>query len=284
MRTAKDVLKGKGIDPSTFVFNQEGQDKLFKMLLERRGLGDFMSGVITKEEFALELSKEWAALPKDAGGRSFWAGVGDNKAHRTWEDTLAMLDKLKASGGDPLAKTTPATSSSQTTPATSSSQTTPATSSSQTTPAQLGQAITNNYGLKVGQERTFTVPGYGEVKAHKTTNGFEFFGPGFNNKLDMSKPQGKSILEYFTSTNGGQQIQPPPSTRQQTQQQVSSLSLSGPPKSSGGGITALNIGGGQQIPPAGSSPQPSGDVGVGPGRNPVPSGSFFPSSANIGIS
>jgi hypothetical protein len=68
---------------------------------------------------------------------------------------------------------------------------------------QIGQAITNNYGLKVGQERTFTVPGYGEVKAHKTETGFEFFGPGVNNKLDLSKPQGKTIVDYFKSTNGG---------------------------------------------------------------------------------
>jgi hypothetical protein len=147
--------------------------------------------------------------------------------------------------------------------------------------AQLGQAITNNYGLKVGQERTFTVPGYGEVKAHKTTNGFEFFGPGFNNKLDMSKPQGKSILEYFTSTNGGQQISPPPSAREQAQQQVSSISTSSSSKSSGGGITVLNTGGGQQIASAGSSPQPSGDGGVESGRNPTQD--FFSNPFSLGV-
>jgi hypothetical protein len=259
MRTAKDVLKGKGIDPSTFVFNQEGQDKLFKMLLQRRGLGDFMSGKITKEQFALNLSKEWAALPKDAGGRSFYAGVGTNKAHRKWEDTLAMLDKLKASDGDPLAKTAPST---------------------QITPPQLGQAITNNYGLGVGQERTFTVPGYGEVKAHKTATGFEFFGPGVNNKLDLSKPQGKSIVDYFTSTNGGQQISPPPSARQQTQEQVSSLSTSSSSKSSGGNITVLNTGG-QQIASAGSSPQPSGEDGIESGRNPTQD--FFNNPFSLGV-
>jgi hypothetical protein len=152
-----------------------------------------------------------------------------------------------------------------------------------TAPPQLGQAITNNYGLKVGQERTFNHPEYGEIKAHKTATGFEFFGSGFNNKLDLSKPQGKAIVDYFTSTNGGQtitpQISPPPSARQQTDQQVGSLSP--PPKSSGGGITVLNTGGGQQIASAGSSPQPSGDGGVESGRNPTQD--FFSNPFSLGV-
>jgi spore germination cell wall hydrolase CwlJ-like protein len=68
---------------------------------------------------------------------------------------------------------------------------------------QLGQTITNNYGLKVGQERTFNHPQYGEIKAHKTAVGFDFYRGG--EKLDMSpsKPQAKSIVEYFKSINGG---------------------------------------------------------------------------------
>jgi hypothetical protein len=261
MRTAMDVLKAKGIDPGTFIFNQEGQDKLFHMLLERRGLKDFLSGKITKEEFALRLSQEWAALPKDAGGRSFYAGVGNNKAHRTWEDTLAMIDKLKESGGNPMATATPANPSPT---------------------GQLGQAITNNYGLKVGQERTFTVPGYGEVTAHKTTVGFDFFKDGQRLDVAPSTQQGKTIVDYFTKTNGGLQITPPQTSREQTQQQVSSLSTSSSSKSStGGGITVLNTGGGQQIASAGSSPQPSGEDGTESGRNPTQD--FYNSPFSIGV-
>jgi hypothetical protein len=146
-------------------------------------------------------------------------------------------------------------------------------SSAPPSPAQLGQAITNNYGLKVGQERTFTHPQYGEIKAHKTTNGFDFYDGG--TKLDMSKAQGKSIVQYFTSTNGGQQISPP-----QAGQQISSLSTS-TSKSSGGGITVLNTGGGQQIASAGSSPQPSADGGVESGRNPTQD--FFSNSFSLGV-
>ena len=146
-------------------------------------------------------------------------------------------------------------------------------SSAPPSPAQLGQAITNNYGLKVGQERTFTHPQYGEIKAHKTTNGFDFYDGG--TKLDMSKAQGKAIVQYFTSTNGGQQISPP-----QAGQQISSLSTS-TSKSSGGGITVLNTGGGQQIASAGSSSQPSADGGVESGRNPTQD--FFSNSFSLGV-
>ena len=155
-------------------------------------------------------------------------------------------------------------------------------------PVQLGQAITNNYGLKVGQERTFNHPEYGEIKAHKTAVGFDFYdGP---TKLDMSKPQGKSIVEYFTSTNGGD----PDIIRQTNSNQfhedlerateranrISSLTPSSS-KSSDGGITVLNTGGGQQIASAGSTPQPSAEGGVESGRNPTQD--FFSNSFSLGV-
>lgn len=98
MRTAIGALQKAGIDPSKFKFDQAGQDKLFQLLLEGRGYKDFMSGKISKEKFANNLSMEWAALPKDASGKSFYAGDGTNKAHRGWGETLSQLDALKQSG------------------------------------------------------------------------------------------------------------------------------------------------------------------------------------------
>ena len=95
MRTASEVLSKAGIDPSTFKFDQAGQDKIYELLLKRRGLDDYLSGKITEEEFAHNLSKEWAALPKDAGGASFYSGDGKNKAHRGWEETLTAIRTLK---------------------------------------------------------------------------------------------------------------------------------------------------------------------------------------------
>ncbi len=156
-------------------------------------------------------------------------------------------------------------------------------SATKPTPSQLGQAITNNYGLQTGQERQFTHPEYGVVKAHKTATGFDFYKG--STKLDMSpgKPQAESIVDYFTKTNGGRvtpQIAPPASTRQQIEQQVSSISRSSTSKS-GGGITVLNTGGGQQIASAGSVPPVSGSDGTEAGRNPTQD--FYSNSFSLGV-
>lgn len=76
------------------------------------------------------------------------------------------------------------------------------------TTAQLGQKISQKFGMEPKDERWFTVPGYGRIKAVKTTNGFDFYGEGFNNKLSMhpSRPQAKAIYDHFIKTNGGQKL------------------------------------------------------------------------------
>ena len=98
MRTAKEVLKNAGIDTSKFKFDQAGQDKIFELLLKRRGIEDFKSGKITKEQFAKNLSMEWAALPQDASGKGYYDGVGTNKSLTSFSSVLGQLDQLKASG------------------------------------------------------------------------------------------------------------------------------------------------------------------------------------------
>jgi len=98
MRTAKDALRGAGIDSSTFKFDKAGQDKIFELLLKRRGLDDFMSGAISKEEFAKNLSQEWAALPKDASGAGWYDGDGTNKSLTSFSSVMGQLDSLKRSG------------------------------------------------------------------------------------------------------------------------------------------------------------------------------------------
>jgi hypothetical protein len=241
-------------------FTPEVQDAItLNELRTSHGLDDFLSGKITEEQFLQKISGTWRGLPQGQTNAAKLGGsvdmtyqdryAGRNAAHKTYSTAISELTKIRA-GNTPVA-----------------------TPSTQSPTAQLGQAITNNYGLKVGQERAFTVPGYGEVKAHKTAVGFDFYDGG--TKLDMSKAQGKAIVQYFTSTNGGQQISPP-----QAGQQISSLSTSSS-KSSGGGITVLNTGGGQQIASAGSSPQPSADGGVESGRNPTQD--FFSNSFSLGV-
>jgi hypothetical protein len=249
-----------GLDPSKDKFDMENQTKIMRHFMtsvwnagggkdgEQGLLKALKSGQIETQVFP-KLSKDlgWPSLPGGSQPNVHTAG-----AAKRYQELLQKYESAAQISSPPSSATN-----------------------------HIGQAITNNYGLTVGQERTFTVPGYGEVKAHKTATGFEFFGPGLNNKLDLSKPQGKKIVDYFTSTNGGQQISPPPSARQQAQQQVSSISTSSSSKSSGGGITVLNTGGGQQIASAGSSPQPSGDGGVESGRNPTQD--FFSNPFSLGV-
>jgi len=95
MASAKDMLKARGIDPTTFKFDQAGQDQIFQMLLDRRGYQDFKSGKMSKEDFAKNLSMEWAALPTDASGRGFYDNVGTNKSLTSWDNTLKALEKDK---------------------------------------------------------------------------------------------------------------------------------------------------------------------------------------------
>lgn len=54
------------------------QDRLAMQLLKRRGLDRFRAGTMSKRQFALRLSQEWASLPNPNTGRSFYAGDGLN--------------------------------------------------------------------------------------------------------------------------------------------------------------------------------------------------------------
>ena len=78
-------------------FDEELQDKLATRLLERRGVREYLRGRISREQFAHNLSKEWAALPKVIGDNpstSYYAGDGLNKALISVNDTLAAIDSL----------------------------------------------------------------------------------------------------------------------------------------------------------------------------------------------
>lgn len=97
--TAKYMLKRMGEDPNTFMFDAEGQERIFEELLKYRGIDKYMSGEITLEEFAHNLSKEWAALPEGLSNESFYKDEGDNTAHFKWDELLSKLRKMKSGGG-----------------------------------------------------------------------------------------------------------------------------------------------------------------------------------------
>lgn len=81
-KTLIGVCQGGGI-PLESLFDEEGQDRIARKLLERRGLDFYIEGTMKAETFANHLAKEWASLPCVSGpkkGRSYYSGDGLNKA------------------------------------------------------------------------------------------------------------------------------------------------------------------------------------------------------------
>ena len=72
----KDKLKLTGQE----TFSEDLQDRLATVLLSGRGYEEFLSGRISAEEFQSNLSQEWAAIPKDKSGLSYYHKDGLNKA------------------------------------------------------------------------------------------------------------------------------------------------------------------------------------------------------------
>jgi len=87
--TLAGLVKKGNIDTSA-KFDQQMQDRLADMLIKQRGYDKYKSGKISKEEFAKNLSQEWAALPSGPNNQSYYAGVGSNKAHYSWDQVMGM--------------------------------------------------------------------------------------------------------------------------------------------------------------------------------------------------
>lgn len=95
--TLVSLIDELGLDLDTR-FNEILQDKLAIALMERRGSISFIKGDVSKEEFAHNLSKEWAALPKvigDAPEQSYYAGDGLNHSRVAIADILQSVDRFK---------------------------------------------------------------------------------------------------------------------------------------------------------------------------------------------
>ncbi|MCG7622732.1 hypothetical protein [Epibacterium sp. Ofav1-8] len=83
-------------------FDANTQDRLAISLMNQRGLASYQAGLIDADEFAQELSKEWASLPaitrdrngRKATGQSYYAGDGLNKSHVTQKTILEHIKGL----------------------------------------------------------------------------------------------------------------------------------------------------------------------------------------------
>ena len=94
--TLRNLVRQMGLDPKTTVFNEATQDKIALFHLKKEhNLDKFLDGQITSEKFLKRLSQTWAGLPDPSTGKSYYLGIGNNKANVSAEDTLAQLDQLQ---------------------------------------------------------------------------------------------------------------------------------------------------------------------------------------------
>ncbi len=93
-KTMRGLVEDMGLSGNER-FDEEMQDRMAMKLLEGRGYYKFLKGEISETDFMLRVSKEWASMPKDANGRSYYAGDGLNKAHETPANLIAALRATK---------------------------------------------------------------------------------------------------------------------------------------------------------------------------------------------
>ena len=78
-------------------FDQAMQDKMAIALLERRGAESYINEEMTPEQFAANLAKEWAGLPKVIGDNpndSYYASDGLNKSQVKVEEVLKAIEPI----------------------------------------------------------------------------------------------------------------------------------------------------------------------------------------------
>lgn len=79
-------------------FDEKLQDHLAIKLIEQRGAFSYVQEKLTPEQFASNLSQEWAALPRAIGPnatQSYYAGDGLNASRVSVGEVLAALQHLK---------------------------------------------------------------------------------------------------------------------------------------------------------------------------------------------
>ncbi|MBC7512359.1 transglycosylase SLT domain-containing protein [Candidatus Saccharibacteria bacterium] len=94
--TLDGLIDELAIEPSQ-KFDPPTQDKMAIALLERRGAGAYVNKELSSEEFAANLAKEWAALPKVIGDnpeQSYYAGDGLNKSHVKPKKVLDAIEPI----------------------------------------------------------------------------------------------------------------------------------------------------------------------------------------------
>ncbi len=80
-------------------FTPSTQDQLAIALLERRGSEQYVNNELSDKEFAANLAKEWAALPRTLGDNpdaSYYAGDGLNASRVEVDEVLKAIEPIGA--------------------------------------------------------------------------------------------------------------------------------------------------------------------------------------------
>jgi muramidase (phage lysozyme) len=95
--TLASLVSKLHVDPGAR-FDEKLQDTFAVALLEKRGARDYMENKMSRQDFAANLAKEWAALPKATGTnpeKSYYAGDGINKEQITISEIYTALASIK---------------------------------------------------------------------------------------------------------------------------------------------------------------------------------------------
>lgn len=95
MRKTLEGLIAEGVVSPDEQFTPQVQDRIGQALLQRRGYGDWKAGIISTEEFADSLAKEWASLPTSSGKSYYHGDSMGNKATRSRKKLIATLEGLR---------------------------------------------------------------------------------------------------------------------------------------------------------------------------------------------
>ncbi|MGH1376280.1 MAG: hypothetical protein ACRBCK_08030 [Alphaproteobacteria bacterium] len=93
----KDEMALTGNEP----FDENMQDRMAMHLLDRRGYDDYLAGDLPEDTFMENIAKEWASMPKNESGLSYYAGDGLNKAHAAPATLLLAMRHTKTEALQP---------------------------------------------------------------------------------------------------------------------------------------------------------------------------------------
>jgi hypothetical protein len=87
--TLQGLIKNGDLAPGD-IFNSSTQDRAAIALLKEKGMDSYVSGKMSKDEFADRVARVWASMPL-ASGKGAYDGVGSNKAIGSRAEYLAAF-------------------------------------------------------------------------------------------------------------------------------------------------------------------------------------------------